>query len=240
MSSLMPRKDVTRYREADRVKMSTDKRIERAGLLYERAVFGGDAAALGTAERELNAVEADLALARGRISHARFLEQRVEDPQALALFQRAAMLYQMLGDARGEGESLFWIGVFHQVVRHDAAAAGPALARSHELAARVGDKLTLSYVLRHLGIAEHTAGRLDVARQRLEESVRLRREIGFLPGVAANLVGLTYIAAADGRYDDALALVEEAGVIAEASGARGITRQIEEARSALTVRRRST
>jgi Flp pilus assembly protein TadD len=51
----------------------------------------------------------------------------------------------------------------------------------------------MSEALRHLGIAEHRAGRLDTARQRLEESVRLRREIGLMPGVAANLVGLAYI-----------------------------------------------
>lgn len=213
--------------------MSVDGRIERARLLYERAVFGGDADALATAERDLDAVEADLALARGRVIHARFLERRDEDPQELALFQRAAELYRMLGDVRGEGESLFWVGTFHQVVRRDAAAAVPALERSRELAARVGDKLTMSYALRHLGIAEHTAGRLDAARERLEESVRLRREIGFLPGVAANLVGLIYIAAAEGRRDDALAMVEEAGALAEASGARGIMHQVEEARAQL-------
>ena len=72
---------------------------------------------------------------------------------------------------------------------------------------------------------------MDAARERLEESVRLRRELGFLPGVAANLVGLTYIAAAQGRRDDALALVDEAATLAEASEAHGILRQIEEARA---------
>jgi hypothetical protein len=34
------------------------------------------------------------------------------------------------------------------------------------------------------------------AAQQLEESTRLRREIGLLPGAAANMVGLAYIAAA--------------------------------------------
>ena len=45
--------------------MNPDGRIERAGLLYERAVFGGEAGVLETAGRELDAVEADLSLARG-------------------------------------------------------------------------------------------------------------------------------------------------------------------------------
>ena len=60
--------------------MSAENRIERARLLYERAVFDGDAGALATADSELDGVEADLALARGRVIHTRFLEQLDEDP----------------------------------------------------------------------------------------------------------------------------------------------------------------
>jgi tetratricopeptide (TPR) repeat protein len=219
--------------------VNADDRIERARQLYERSVFGGDASALAAADRELDAVEADLALARGRVIHARFLEQRSqdprqpgEDPRELALFERAAYLYQALDDVRGAAESQFWLGCFYQVVRRDEAA-GAILNRSYQLAEQAGDKLTMSYALRHLGIAEHAAGRLDTARERLEESVRLRREVGFLPGVAANLVGLAYIATEQGRRDEALALLAEAGGIAEASGAQGILRSVEQARTEL-------
>ncbi len=210
--------------------VSVDERVERAGRLYERAVFGGDAGALAVAGRELDAAEADLTLARGRLIHARFLKRQDEDPQELALFERAAELYRALGDGRGEGEALFWVGCFHQVVRKDNGAAVPALERSVELARRNGDRLTMSYALRHLGIAEHIAGRLDAARERLGQSVLIRREIGFLPGVAANLVGLACIAAAEGHQEEALALVEEAETIAKASDARGLMPQVEEAR----------
>lgn len=213
--------------------LNADDRIERAGQFYERAVFGGDASALASADLELDAVEADLALARGRVIHARFFEQRNEDPRELALFERAVQLYRDLGDVRGEGESLFWVGAFHHVVRGDDDAAVPSLEQSYELATQVGDKLTMSYALRHLGIAEHRAGHLDAAREHLEASVRLRRELGFLPGVAANLVGLTYIAAGQERREDALALIEEAAALAEASGAHGIMRSIDEARAQL-------
>ncbi|MFI7638902.1 hypothetical protein [Nonomuraea sp. NPDC049400] len=210
-----------------------DARLERAKVLYERAVFGGDVGGLEVADRELNGLEADLALARGRVAHARFLDGQGEDAEEMALFERAAELYRLVGDVRGEGEALFWVGVFHQVVRRDHEAARAVLERSHELATRAGDKLTLSYVLRHPGIAEHVAGRLQAARERLEESVRLRREIGFPAGVAANLVGLAYIAVAEGRRDDAVAVLEEAGELAGASGAAGVMRTIEEARAQL-------
>jgi tetratricopeptide (TPR) repeat protein len=220
--------------------MSAEDRIEQARLLYERSVFDGEDSALADADRELDAVEADLAVARGRVIHGRFLQQRdaghgqpEENPQELALFERAARLYQVAGDLRGEAESLFWIGCFHQVVRRDNLTAVPVLERSRELAARAGDKRTQSDALRHQGIAQHAAGRLDTARQRLEESVRLRREIGLLPGIAANLVGLAYIAAGQGRRDDALALIQDAGAIAAASGAHNIMRHVEEARAQL-------
>jgi tetratricopeptide (TPR) repeat protein len=217
-----------------------DERVERSRLLYERALFDADAGALAAADRDLDAAEADLALARGRILHGRFLQRRDEDPDLaredpaeLTRFERAAELYQALGDVRGEAESLFWIGCFHQLVRRDNATAVPVLERSLELAGRAGDDVTMSEALRHLGIADHAAGQLDSARRHLEESSRLRREAGLLPGVASNLVGLTYIAAAQGRHDDALALIEEAREIAEASGAHGIMRHIQEARARL-------
>ena len=93
--------------------------------------------------------------------------------------------------------------------------------------------MTMSEALRHLGIAEHAAGRLEAARLHLEESTRLRREIGAWPGVASNLVGLIYIAAAQDRRDDALKLAAEARAIAEASDATGLLRQIEEASAQL-------
>ncbi|MDF3145516.1 MULTISPECIES: tetratricopeptide repeat protein [unclassified Streptomyces] len=213
--------------------MTADTRIEQAQLLYERAVFGGDSSALAPAERGLDAVEADLALTRGKVVHARFLEERVEDARELELFERAARLYERLGDVRGEGEALFWVGTFHQVVRDDTEAALPAFTRALDLATRADDRLTMSYALRHLGFAEHMAGRLDAARDRFEESTRLRRELGFLPGVAANLIGLAYVAAQQDRREEAAELLREAVESAEKSGAEGVLRWVAEAREDL-------
>jgi hypothetical protein len=127
-----------------------DERIEKARGIYERAVFAGDRRGVDDAVRGLDAVDADVALARGRLLHARFLEagDGVADPNELSLFERAAALYQRLGDTRSEGEALFWIGCFHQVVRRDNAAAVPVLHRSSELVRQAGDLLTCptSYV----------------------------------------------------------------------------------------------
>ncbi|MET7393841.1 tetratricopeptide repeat protein [Dactylosporangium sp. NPDC005572] len=218
--------------------MRTDDRIERAREVYERAVFGGDTSALVDAEQGLDAVEADVALARGLMLHARVQSATVdagslpaEDPAELPLFERALALYRALGDTRGEAEALFWIGCLHQFIRRDNETAVPYLERSCRLAAQTGDTATRSEALRHLGIAAHAAGRLDEARERLEESSRLRREVGALPGLASNMIGLAYIATAQDRRADAFATLDEADAIARAQGAHAIVRHIEQART---------
>ncbi|MCI4064405.1 tetratricopeptide repeat protein [Micromonospora sp. R77] len=213
--------------------MGVTDRIERARELYESAVFGGDSQALSTADRILDAVEADLLLARGRVLHARFLADKAEDPRELALFERAAELYRQLGDVRGEGEALFWVGCLHQVIREDDAAAAAAFARARELATRASDRMTLSYVLRHLAFLDRAAGQLDEARRLMEESTALRREIGFRPGVAANLVALGYLAAEAGHPERAHDLIDEAAAVAEEVGADGILAWVAEARNNL-------
>lgn len=218
--------------------MNTDDRIKRAREVYQRAVYGGDCSALLDAERGLDAVEADTALARGKILHARFQSaddgsSPKEDPAELPLFERALDLYRALGDQRGEAEALFWIGCLHQLIRRDDEVAVPYLEQSCRLAAQAGDKPTWAEALRHLGIAAHAAGRLDEARERLEESSRLRREVGALPGVASNMIGLAYIAAAQDRRADALATLDEAHAIARAHGAHAIVGHIEQARTSI-------
>ncbi|OFE15697.1 hypothetical protein BA895_21930 [Humibacillus sp. DSM 29435] len=218
-----------------------DERLEQAQRLYDNAVFGGDVSAPVEADRLLNAVEAELSMARGRVIHARFLAGSAsttavpeDDGAELALFERADELFKSRGDLSGEAQSQFWIGTSHQVARHDDSSAVPALQRARALATEVDDPLTLSDALRHLGVAEHHAGRLGAARSYLEESTRLRRLLGFGPGVAANLVGLAYLAAGDGCQDEVAALLDEADDIASQSNAAGIARQIHEAREYLT------
>jgi tetratricopeptide (TPR) repeat protein len=215
-----------------------DERVRQAGLLFERAIFGGDAGPLDGADRKMDAAEAELAIARGKLMHARFLllrDKAPDDaPNELACFEHAAQLYRALGDARGEAEALFWVGCFHQVVRGDNEAAEPLLERSLELAREAGDTGTAAEALRHLGIAAHRAGHFDVARQRLAESTQLRRESGHLPGVASNLIGLAYIAGAQNRPEDARAHLAEARVIAQDHSAHRLLDSITEAQAELS------
>ncbi|WP_084963813.1 hypothetical protein [Thermoactinospora rubra] len=67
----------------------------------------------------------------------------------------------------------------------------------------------------------------DLARDQLEESVRLRRELGFTAGAAANLAASAHIR---GDREEALRLPDEATGLAESSGAQGVSRWVEQAR----------
>jgi len=213
--------------------MAEDDRLVEARTQYERAVFGGFEEAVGIGERALDGLEADLALARGRLLHARWLAEREDDPRELAELERAAHLYRELGDERGEAEALFWIGTYHQVCHRDNDSALPPLRRSYELAVKVEDRLTQSYTVRHLGFADQAAGRVEEARAWLDESLRLRRELDFGPGVAAALLALAELDFERGERELALREIAEAAEVAGASGAHRISRYIEEFRSAI-------
>ncbi|HZM81637.1 MAG TPA: tetratricopeptide repeat protein [Candidatus Limnocylindrales bacterium] len=211
--------------------MTEDDRLAEAKAQYERAVFGGYEDAVGIGERALDGLEADLALARGRLLHAKWLAEREDEPRELTELERAAHLYRELGDERGEAEALFWIGTYHQVCRRDNESALPPLRRSYELAVKVGDRLTQSYTVRHLGFVDQLTGRLDEARAWFDESLRLRRELDFRPGVAAALLALAQLDLERGERELALQEFDEAAEVAGDSGAHRISSYIEEARS---------
>jgi hypothetical protein len=213
--------------------MAVDDRLTAARAQYEHAVFGGSAEAVQEGHRRLDGVEADLALARARLLHAKFLVTREEDPRERELLERAVMLYRETGDERGEAEALFWLGTYHQVCRDDNDAALPLHRSSYEIALRIGDRMTQSYAVRHLGFAEIAAGRVPQARKSLEESVRLRRELGFTPGVAAGLLALAQLELEAGDREAGLRQLGEAAELAAASGAHGIMRWIDGVRSSI-------
>ncbi|MHC5903200.1 tetratricopeptide repeat protein [Streptomyces sp. S6] len=198
--------------------------------LFEEAVFGGDVSAPDRADTVLDAVEAPLCLTRGKLLHVRFLGGREEDGRELELFERAAELYERLGNVPGHADALFWIGCWHQVVRRDDAAGERFFERSYALAKSAGDRRTMSCAVRHLAFADRDAGRFEEARARFTESVALRREIGFQPGVAAGLVALARLAAETGDPSTASRHLDEAEAIAESCGAKAVSGWVEEAR----------
>ncbi|MBV1853637.1 tetratricopeptide repeat protein [Catellatospora tritici] len=210
-----------------------DPRLDDAHALYEASVFYGDDQALDKAAPLLDQVEADLALARGRLLHARYLRDRdQEDPAELPLFERAAELYRQVGDRQGEAEALFYIGIYHQVLHNDGVVSKPYLDIAEHLAEEVGDRLLLSYVVRHIGfVHQYEDGDLDRARQRQEQSLALRREVGHLPGAAAALLALAGIAGQAGDTAERERLLDEAERTATEAQAQGVLRWIAAERS---------
>jgi hypothetical protein len=207
----------------------TDDRVSQATERYELATFGGDPSKLELADRDLDAAEADLAMARGWIAHARFFVNRVEDPRELADFERAARLYHGLGDVEGEALASFWVGCVHQVVRHDGTSAVPALQRAYE----TGGSLTRSYAARHLGFHALGTQELERAGALLEESVQLRRTHGSPAEVAAAVLALAEQRALAGQIDESERLLDQAETTAKLAGALGVMRWVAATRDEL-------
>ena len=215
------------------LELTTDV-FERADLLNEQALFTGSADAREAAGRELMRAEARLLQEKGRILHARFLAERgAEDPAELEHFERSLELAREAGDERLESWAHFWVGIVHQVTRGDHDSAQPYFQRAYDWAKMNDDSLLRSYAIRHLGFCWYEQGRRDDGLRALEESVELRRDEGFLPGVAAGLLTLAELAVEEGRADEAPPLLAEAKEAADASGAAVFGARIDAALAAL-------
>ena len=204
--------------------------LARLRHLYDEAVFGGDAEALDNGDRESLALEAEVAMLRGRLLHARWLRYRVEDPAELACFQRALEAFTRLGDRPAEGEARFWVGVALQVVRHDSPGALPYLREAHAIARECGDRATQAYAVRHLAGEAMDAGWLDEALAGFEESLRLREELGDPGPLAAAYLAVAQCRARMGELDEAERLMGLAEHVARDAGAQGVLAWVEAAR----------
>jgi tetratricopeptide (TPR) repeat protein len=207
--------------------------LERADLLNEQALFQGSSEARAGAQRELDRAEARLLLQRARVLHATFLADRVEDPHELELCHRASELAGRVAEPALEAEALFWLGIGYQVVRGDHETSRPYFEESYRLAKELGSRRLQSYAVRHLGFVFDADGHRDRAWDAFEESVRLRREEGFLPGVAAGLLTLGETAIEQGDPERARPLLEEARELAQLTGAEPFLRRIDEALESL-------
>jgi tetratricopeptide (TPR) repeat protein len=84
--------------------------------------------------------------------------------------------------AGDRAQSLFFLGLIHE--QEERGAEAEKLYReAFTLASQAKDTLLLSYLHRHLGSFERPAKGVAGDLERQRESLRLRQEIGFLPGV---------------------------------------------------------
>jgi tetratricopeptide (TPR) repeat protein len=168
---------------------------------------------------------------RGRILHSRFLADRsAGEPEGeLALFERGLELRDP-ADTRGIAESLFHVGLVHQVVREDGPGSQPYFEKSYRLAQEAGDDVLTSYAVRHLGWTRQEAGDVEGARAAFEESLRLRERAGFVAGTGAAALALAEFEGEQLRLERAEELLARAREIFERVGMErflGIADEIE-------------
>jgi tetratricopeptide (TPR) repeat protein len=226
--------------------------------LVEAAFRTGDFGAAGaTLEAARQAAEAQgnmpvLAAALdqlGFLQHWKNLEWRMGGAPAdavppqdvaaeLALFEQALALRRALGDEAGVAESLFHIGLVHQLFKNDWDTALSYFQRAHSLAEVAGDDLLLSETHRHIGAFFWVRrGDLATALAHLEQSVALRERLAFPGWLASGLITLGQCELQAGQIAAARYHLRRGLQLAEAAGlrlwwiqqARGAVRQAEAA-----------
>ncbi|WP_305782557.1 tetratricopeptide repeat protein [Symbioplanes lichenis] len=127
------------------------------------------------------------------------------------LFERALAIRRELEDSAGVAESLFGLGLVHQVFRNDWQTAMPLYREALDLAEHHGDLLLRSEVHRHIGFY-YTASDLqsDQALHHLRISHDLRTELADPRWIPGGTVALGLAEIADGLRDQGLAHIREA------------------------------
>ena len=162
----------------------------------QRAVADGDRKAEAAAQDKLAMVLHYQALENDRdLSNADAEEE---------LFRQALTTQREIGDLAGVAESVFGIGLVHQVLRRDWVAAMPYFWEALELANQHADAYIRSECHRHVGFyyfAEEND--LDTALEHLAVSLRLREEWGDPRSISSGTLAIGQIELLAGRHADA-------------------------------------
>ncbi|NUT34511.1 MAG: tetratricopeptide repeat protein [Hamadaea sp.] len=161
----------------------------------------------------------------GMLTHFRALHRgtRSEDaPAELALFEQALAIRREIGDRAGIAQSLFGLGLVHQVLLRDWETAMPLFRQALAAADGVADDITLSEIHRHIGsfhaVVEND---LDVARRHFQLSADLRERHGDPRWIQGGTLALGQTEVLAGRRAEAIRLLRLAVEQERAAGIRG-------------------
>ncbi|MFF5294082.1 tetratricopeptide repeat protein [Paractinoplanes globisporus] len=127
------------------------------------------------------------------------------------LFQQALAIQREADDPGGAAESLFGLGLVHQVLRGDWATALPFYREALTLAERYADELVRSEVHRHLGFYYvYAVGDPVQGLRHLRMSQVLRERYGDPRRVATGTLALGEAELAAGNRAEAVRLLQEA------------------------------
>ncbi|HEU5355687.1 MAG TPA: hypothetical protein VFU65_14545 [Actinocrinis sp.] len=159
------------------------------------------------------------------VLHYRALENNRDASNAdaeEALFRQALAVQREIDDQAGIAESLFGIGLVHQVLRRDWATAMPYFREALELADQHADAYVRSECYRHVGFyyfaEEHDA---DRSLEHLHISQRLREEWGDPRSISGGTLAIGQIELLAGRHADATVHLREAVEQMERAGVGG-------------------
>ena len=172
-------------------------------ILADEALFGGKEnsnkreEALAKAEKLAEqsgkkALLGDVYDARGMSLHVSYLEsdRSQEFEEEIDFFERGLDLRKEHGSLSQMAESTFHIGLVYDVVRQEYDKASVYHQEAYELAKEAGDKMIMSYAIRHIGYTRLVKEDIAGARKDLTESLELRRSLNFIPGTAFALAHL--------------------------------------------------
>jgi tetratricopeptide (TPR) repeat protein len=127
------------------------------------------------------------------------------------LFTAALRIQREVGDPAGAAESLFGLGLVHQVLRGDWATAMPYYTEALALAESYADEMVRSEVHRHIGFFHvFVAGETDQGLRHLRMSQVLRERYGDPRRVATGTLALGEAELAAGNRFEAVRLLREA------------------------------
>jgi hypothetical protein len=135
------------------------------------------------------------------------------------LFQDALAIQREADDPAGAAESLFGLGLMHQVLRGDWATALPFYREALTLAERYADEMVRSEVHRHIGFFfVYAVGDAEQGLRHLRMSQVLRERYGDPRRVATGTLALGEAELAAGNRADAVRLLHEAVHQARSAG----------------------
>jgi tetratricopeptide (TPR) repeat protein len=180
--------------------------------------------ALAAAESEAHAKTYAAAVAlQGMTLHFRAIDVPTEERAGIdpgreeAFFERALAVRRELGDIEGIAESLFQLGLVHQVLRRDLETGSPYFREALMLVESLpdADVLLRSEIHRHVGfdllLREE---RHDAAIDHLRTSLELRRKLSERGWTVSGLIALALAQRLAGRPEEAVASSREALALA--------------------------
>ncbi|GAB2619830.1 hypothetical protein Aab01nite_34000 [Paractinoplanes abujensis] len=164
---------------------------------------------------EANRVEEAAALTRlGLLAHFAAIGgdlSRADWATEEQLFTAALRIQREVGDPAGAAESLFGLGLVHQVLRGDWTTAMPYYTEALNLAESYADEMVRSEVHRHIGFFHvFVSGDFERGLRHLRMSQVLRERYGDPRRVATGTLALGEAELAAGNLAEALRLLREA------------------------------